>query len=290
MNPLHLAEMVLRGLIPFQAQIRQIKRKFYPYTDDIGDSYYSIENAIQMINMLKRQNLDIARAHIIEFGTGWLPIVPMVFCVAGAENIKLTDIEHLMDNHTIYVAKKRLIEREQEICDGLDIKADLMRERMGRFSPEYVVPWNPGNEQSDSVDLIISRTVFEHVPIDDLLVFIKEFYRIMRRGAYMCHLIDNSDHWQHRQRDLSRVNFLKYDENDIIWKLAQFNTQCYQNRLRHSDYKKIFQEHHFEICAEQAIPDHKSIEDIKKMKIDQRFSGKTNEDMGVLTSIFVCRK
>lgn len=282
--------MVLRGLIPFQAQIRQMKRKFYPYTDYIGDSYYSIENAVQMINMIKQHGVDITNMNIIEFGTGWLPIVPLVFCVSGAKNIKLTDIEYLMDNHTISLAKQRILEKRDYICANLDIKMDDFKERADRFSPSYIVPWSPSKEKDDSVDLILSRTVFEHVPEEDLIVFVKEFHRIIRKDAYMCHLIDNSDHWQHRQKDLSRVNFLKYNENEIIWKLAQFNAQWYQNRLRHSDYKKMFQDTGFEICVEHGIADQKCIDDTKKMKIDPRFSGKTNDDMSILTSIFLCRK
>ena len=65
------------------------------------------------------------------------------------------------------------------------------------------------------------------------------------------HSIDYSDHYARSDRRLSRFNFLKYD--DAQWRPFNSGLQ-YVNRLRHSDYVRLFREAGFAILEESSVP------------------------------------
>lgn len=140
------------------------------------------------------------------------------------------------------------------------------------------------------MDLVISRATLEHVPEDQLRVFLAQFHRILRPGGATCHLIDNSDHWQHDDKSLSRVAFLRYEETDWVWRLAQMNTQGFQNRLRHSDYRALLEEAGFRTVLAQGTPDPKCLDDLRSLPLAARFRGKPAEDLAILTSLYVAVK
>ena len=65
------------------------------------------------------------------------------------------------------------------------------------------------------------------------------------------HSIDYSDHYARSDGSLSRFNFLKYD--DAQWRPFNSGRQ-YVNRLRHSDYVRMFREAGFTILEESSVP------------------------------------
>lgn len=291
MKPGHLIPMTLRGLVPFKKTLRQVKRRLRPYGDNEGNSQLCITNGLEQLAALQEAAVPVAGAEVLEFGSGWLPLIPMLFHLAGAKRLILTDIERLMDAATIDLARNRLRGRIDEIAAALRTpRAQLLVRLEGPFPHDYLVPWNPAAQPGGSVDLIISRATFEHVPAAALESFLAQFHRILRPGGATCHLIDNSDHWQHKDRGLSRLDFLRYEDSSLIWRLAQVNAQAYQNRLRHSDYRRMFQVAGFEVVLERGGPDAKCLADLAMLPLASRFRGMEAEDLAVLTSLFVARK
>jgi SAM-dependent methyltransferase len=290
MKATHLANMVLRGLIPLQVELRRLKRRLRPYTDNPGNSALCITQGLEQLAALKEAGVPVAGQTVLEFGSGWLPLIPMLFHMAGAGRVILTDVERLMDAHTIDLARARISVRLDEIAAALDEPTETLRARLDAFAPDYRVPWNPASEPPGSVDLVISRATFEHVPERELRFFLGEFARILVPSGAMCHVVDNSDHWQHKDRSLSRVDFLRYDDDAVIWRLAQVNTQAFQNRLRHSDYLALFAEAKFSTLVAKGVADATCIDDLKRLQVAARFRGHTPEDLAVLTSLFVVAK
>ena len=192
---------------------------------------------------------------MLEFGTGWLPLIPKLFHLAGARSLILTDVERLMDMATIARADAILEGRINEIAAVLGRpEADLRARLRLPFNATYIAPWQAESQPDESVDLILSRAVFEHVPVKSLEAVLAQFHRILRPGGAMCHVVDNSDHWEHQDKSLSRIDFLRYD-NDLRWKIANFNMQSFQNRLRHSDYAAMFEQAGFSILHSAGEPD-----------------------------------
>ena len=69
--------------------------------------------------------------------------------------------------------------------------------------------------------------------------------QILAPDSVMCHVIDNSDHWEHGDKRLSRINYLRY--RPFTWRLVNPAGQGIQNRMRHSEYLAFFQMRGFDI-------------------------------------------
>ncbi len=66
----------------------------------------------------------------------------------------------------------------------------------------------------------------------------------------MSTLIDYQDHYSYADSSISAYNFLRYDERE--W--ARWNPSLqYQNRLRHSDYRAMFDAEGFVIVDDQPV-------------------------------------
>lgn len=279
-----------RGLIPFASTIRRLKRRGLPYTDNVGNSYYCIDHGIRQIRALSESGVRIEGARVLEFGCGWLPLIPLLFSLAGAREVVMTDIDHLMDDQTVALAKQRIAERASDICEGLGCTPTEIDATLRSFSPNYQAPWNPYSHPTDDIDILVSRAVLEHVPAQDLERLFPRFLRILVPGGVCCHIVDNSDHWEHKDKSLSRVNFLRYEEREIIWRLAQLNVQSFQNRLRHSDYLSMLQKAGFMIVADHGEPDPASIKAIATMRVAKPFLNKRPDDLCTLESLIIARK
>ncbi len=96
----------------------------------------------------------------------------MLFKLAGARSLILTDIERLMDRTTIAHAKAVLATRISEISTMLGRPLEELLAALAEpFEPKYLVPWQIETHPDESADLIISRAAFEHVPPPRLAIF-----------------------------------------------------------------------------------------------------------------------
>ena len=50
----HLANAVVRAVLPFQPALRRLKRRFSPYEDDPGNSAFCITNGLDQLAALRR--------------------------------------------------------------------------------------------------------------------------------------------------------------------------------------------------------------------------------------------
>lgn len=286
MNSISVIKSAAKAKLPFGNQLRRMARAWNPYQDNPANTNLAITQGLGQIRMLRSAGADLSGT-VLEFGSGWVPAIPLLFHVAGARETILTDVERLMDARTIDIAKQRVRARAAEVAGALEMSEDAVLDRVNHgFRPQYSVPWNSVAQPAQSVDLIISRTVMEHVPEPALEDFLRQFHRMLRPGGSMCHLIDNSDHWEHGDKSLSRVNFLRYG-NEIIWRLSCVNTQMYQNRLRHSDYITLFERTGWRVDRAEGTPDLQALADLSSLPLSAQFAGRDINDLAVLTSHFV---
>lgn len=127
----------------------------------------------------------------------------------------------------------------------------------------------------------------EHIPPGILRQILREFRRILKPDGVMAHVIDNSDHWEHKDKSISRVNFLKF--NDLQWNLVNFHRLFYQNRLRHSDYVLMFQNLGFDVVMEKGEVCERSRVALAELQLDRRFRGYDRDDLATITSHIVAR-
>lgn len=279
---------VVKAIIPFQPQIRRLKRRLQPYTDNADNSNYCVIQGLEQIRLLQAAGVNL-ECDILEYGSGWLPIIPLLFRLAGARRLILTDMEQLMDDHTIERAAEVILENLPAVSTFFGTNQRMVRDCLYTvFRPDYLVPWSAHQHPTASVDLIISRAVLEHVSPVALEDTFHEFGRILRPDGHMCHTIDNSDHWEHVDKSISRLDFLRYD--GLYWRLACLNRQAFQNRLRHSDYLKLFARHGWTAVVAEGVPDPTSLYDLMKLPLAPQFVHYDHDDLAILTSTFVLQR
>ena len=177
----------------------------------------------------------------------------------------LTDLNVLLRPDTLTAALHSLRTQRQMILDGLNpdpkVLDDALRKRPG-FSMEdrlkemrlvYMAPCDCRklNLSAASLDVVTSTSCLEHIPPDVIQEIFHESYRLLKPEGVACHLVDHSDHWEHDDKSLSRVNFLKYPDSLFRWTYV-FNSLNYQNRLRHPEYIEMLQQGRFPVGSRRA--------------------------------------
>jgi len=276
----------MKSFLPLQPQLRALKRRVTPYRDNRGNSMLAMEQGLQQISLL-RNNGQAIDGIVLEFGSGWLPLIPILFHIAGAQKIIMTDVERLMDKKTTNIACKIIIENCKKVSAALDTPTHVVTKKIENFDFEYIVPFNIKEIPDESIDLIISRAVFEHIPHNQVASLFSAFRRIIKPNGSMCHVIDNSDHAEHQDKSISRLNFLQFESNDFWWRVNCINQQNYQNRLRHNDYLTLLRNTGWDVVQEIGEPDNRALRDLPTLKLASEYRGKTPEDLAILTSFFV---
>jgi SAM-dependent methyltransferase len=136
---------------------------------------------------------------------------------------------------------------------------------------------------SGSIDLVTSRSVLEHVPPPVIADIFSEAKRLLRPGGRMMHIIDNSDHWAHRDRSITAVNFLQYP--DWMFRLTCLNSLNYTNRLRHSEYLALLETTGFKLQRVQGTIDPTCIAALNGIRLAERFRGFEAEDLATTTTM-----
>ncbi len=173
----------------------------------------------------------------LEFGGGRHFLSPLLLSHAGATEVLVYDLERLSSpalvNHTIRQLRGRLSGSWPEVTDFDDLALN--------YRIRYLAPADARNTglPDASVDFICSTSTLEHIPPDDIRRILGECARVARRGAVLSHVVDYQDHYSYADKTLSPFNFYRYSEKTWRW-LNPPNH--FQNRLRHSDYERLFAE------------------------------------------------
>jgi len=262
-------------------------------------SLEAIRIGILQIRMLLDSGFEIHEKVALEIGSGWKPILPFLFRIAGCKKVILCDLHRHMDqgllNATIHQirAHSDLIasmldtaeSRIEEVLPGPGLEHDYsLLIRNSGF--EYRAPFDlrETDYASHSIDIVFSRSVLEHIPLQVLEPIMMEMHRILKPEGAMVHTIDLSDHWEHSDKSISRINFLKFP--GWWWKIIN-SPISYQNRLRLPEYLQLLKKCGFELIKVGACVDKKTLADTHKMYISNDFKNFTNDELAILVSHIV---
>jgi SAM-dependent methyltransferase len=290
-----------KALLPFQAQLRRFKDRFVPYTPNADDDIHTIEQGIRQVQWVNAV-LPIKDAMVLEVGSGWQPMIPVLYSVAGASRVYLTDLNVLLRPDTFSAALRALRTERQVIVNDLEVDAQMldhvlredparsMQERLKELHLVYLAPCDCRSLSlpADSLDVVTSRACLEHIPPDVLQDIFHESYRLLKRGGLACHWVDPSDHWEHQDKSLTRVNFLKYP--DALFRWTSINPINYQNRLRHPEYVEMLGKAGFRLIREERQVDEASLRSLPHIRIAKRFRRFSYEDLATIDSLLLAIK
>lgn len=206
---------------------------------------------VHLMKYLHRAQISVTGLDILEIGTGWHPALPFCFSLVGGNSCRTYDIVRHMDQkltmrmferlgvHLGVIAEAAGVERAQvETSYATLRRARDMQDLLHLARIKYIAPGNAvaTGLLEDSVDLIYSNSVLEHVHTDVLAGLMAESVRILRVGGCVAHCVACNDHYAHFDKNISCVNYLRYSPQS--WRVWN-NNITYQNRLRASDFIRI---------------------------------------------------
>jgi hypothetical protein len=232
----------------------------------------------------------------LELGTGWYPIVPIGLALAGAEQVTTIDVSSLLDAPRVrrtLAAYAAAIEsgRLDGQLPGIDhARAERViaaaRDRGSATAEDLLASVGVRALLGDaracalpggSIELLVSNNTLEHIAPHVLEQILVEFRRLSAPGAVMDHFIDISDHYAHFDRSINEFNYLRYP--DGLWRLFN-NSLHYQNRLRASDYRRLFERTGFRVIAEGA--ERGTPDQLSEVTLAPRFRRYARDDLLVL--------
>lgn len=258
--------------------------------EKIGGRIPSLVQKLYQINNYKK----LEGISVLEIGTGWDAINALLFYFMGAKIIYTYDhvphvryklvrevinqIENQIDKIQVItkIPKPILVNKVMKLKDATNIKIIFKRANIQYKAPADAIKTAlPDNY----IDLVFSYAVLEHVSVNTLHSLIIETRRILKKNGIAYHAIGLHDHYAGFDKNISKVNFLRYPE--WLWSFFIKNKISYHNRLREKEFVNIFKQYGAKIEILKNGIDLEDIETLKAMKIDKRFSGMTHKELAV---------
>jgi ubiquinone/menaquinone biosynthesis C-methylase UbiE len=143
------------------------------------------------------------------------------------------------------------------------------------------------NLDPDSVDVVFSNSVLEHVPGPVIEAMFVESARILPPGGVMFHSVNCGDHYAYADPKISQLHYLQFSDAD--W--ARWNNAfLYQNRLRASDFTAMAKAAGFTIEVDTSRPHPERLRQLEAIPVHPSFAQKYPREQLAITSIdFVAR-
>lgn len=284
-----------KAITPFQAQLRQLKRSLTP--SRMGEKYGAevLPGALEQIAALKAQGVAIRGARVLEIGTGWYPVAPLVYRAAGARRVVLTDAHRLLHPRTLAAAAAFVHDQADHLAAELDIPAEEIRavlrpppdlgfeDALEWLGLSYEAPYDIAS--GPEVDVVFSHTVLEHIPPDAIAAMFRALRGKISPGGMMCHGVDHTDHRRGQDASLGLIDFLRY--SDSTWRWLCLNPQDYTNRLRHPDYVKLMREAGFDVRHEHRFVSPKVEDQLPSLPLWGRFAQMDRLDLATTWSMLL---
>lgn len=191
---------------------------------------------------------------IVELGTGWHPVIPLLYHLCGARSVITIDLRSLLRSENL----KDLIRLLSEMhanghLDGLPIIAERLQAQQSLLVSDasasamlesiQIKVWVGDARSLDlpdgSAEGVSSINVLEHVDETQIVPILEELCRLTVPKGLHYHAIGTYDHFVHIDPTISKFNYLKYSQK--TWKRIDNRIQP-QNRLRLSWFRDCLEE------------------------------------------------
>lgn len=291
--------------LPGPEKINYLFQKYVTRGVDLTDAYFGqkILHAKDHLNYLNKYGRKREENVILELGTGWYPIIPVVFYLADGGRIISIDIHNwvrkenqlrtfrkfeewrtrgLLDDHISAINEDKWRKLLELIRDAADDGIEQINDTIGlKCLQQDARALELGD---NSIDFICSNNTLEHIDREYLDPILREFVRILKPAGVMSHFIDMSDHFAHRDGKITVHNFLRYSEKQ--WRIIDNRIQP-QNRLRFVDYKRLYRIIGIPITEELVIDQNKM--ELDKIRIHEEYASYTREELAITHGYLVSR-
>lgn len=250
---------------------------------------------------------------IIELGTGWHCIDPLLFFLLGAKQVYTVDhhlhanvagvkeiyaqiikppIRSIISESGLYKDSALLEERFEIVSKAVEKEHEDIHAFFSELSIKFLLRKSAIVKPDDidgNIDLLYSESVIQRIKTADLEEAIKRISTKLSSRASSFHRTDQKDinTQDHVDKDSWGLEYLKYSDFTYSLLMSRFN---YQNRLRESDFIKIFETNNLKTVHKKSIFDDADIARFAQIKLPKRFKDYSLEDLATKASIIVSQK
>ncbi|HTR55394.1 MAG TPA: methyltransferase domain-containing protein [Kofleriaceae bacterium] len=296
----------LLGRVPGGARMHLLMQRRGGGLADFGrECDIKVDDWRLMMGHLRAAGVALAGATLLEMGTGWYPTFPFCLYLAGAARVYTLDLVRHLDGVFVEQLADRLaahvplIAREAERLEAdvasqqLALVDALARGASVAAATGGVVDYHAPADAAatalpdESVDVVFSNSVLEHVPGDVIEACLAEAMRILRPGGIVFHSVNCGDHYAYADRSINQLHYLQY--SDAAWSKWN-NAFLYQNRLRARDFTEMARRAGFAIEIDTSRPSKERLAQLAQIRVHERFAHYPREQLAITSIDFVGRK
>jgi hypothetical protein len=255
-----------------------------------------VEEGLWLLRALTQAGHTLHGRAAMEIGSGWVPVIPMLFWLHGLQSCHTHDVTALLKKSLVVEAARQFVTRYEKPtarCAAAPISLDadrlaslgaLLRRQadadaillLCHIAYHAPVDTAATRHADGTMALFVSNVVLQHVPRLEIRRLFQEAFRLLQPGGLMVHSIDLTDHFSHRDRSISSLNFLTFSEEEF----AKYNTHfCYQNRLRVASYRQLIEDAGFDVIHWGVSVNEGLLRHLPHLHIHHDFAGLSPEEL-----------
>lgn len=294
------------GVVPAGEKIHyELQRRFGMLRAPIAELDVKIDDWRLMMGHLTASRIAVEESTFFEIGTGWYPAFPLLLYLAGAGMVHTVDlVPHLRHDLTRMAVRhlrerlplvsrviggkfRGLAERHATLLSAIERGASIEEATRGAISYRAPSDATATGLADESVDVVFSNSVLEHIPSPTIMRCFTESMRILRPGGVVFHSVNCGDHYAYIDRTIDQLHYLQYSAED--WERWN-NRFLYQNRLRAIDFIELATKAGFAIEIDTSRPHPDRLRQLAALAIHPQFSRYTPDQLAVTSVDFVARK
>lgn len=252
---------------PRAVQVNYLMQRYFTVGRELPDAFVTdrLRHARNHLGAWKKHGTKtLHEVRVFENGTGWYPLVPLVFFLAGAQHIVTTDVHPHCSAASLRQAIRALLrlheqQRLQEFIPG-DYAGRLLLLREALEAPSLeamlqilriryrVCETAAWLEADEKFDLVISNNTIQFVPAEKLDLFFDTLQHISTAQTVWSHFIDLSDEFAHSDPSIGPLHFLQYSDEE--WKSITSWLNA-PSRVRYPHYREQLASLNRTVCEEQ---------------------------------------
>jgi SAM-dependent methyltransferase len=222
----------------------------------------------EMVLLLQRAGQTVEGRDLVEIGTGWHPLVPIVFFGLGARTILLTDIARHLRRELAEDVLEYCLGHAREIAGIVGGDESSLVARWASLRPvdcDWLTVWQDHGISyrapcdivgsalpAESADLVFSNDCLGYVPVQALIGLTRESLRILRPGGVIAHDVTVYDDRTIQDRSVPPWGFLSYGNDE--WQRIGNSRLHFQNRLRPAEYRQLVAQLGFRMLYAERVP------------------------------------
>ena len=210
---------------------------------------------------------------ILEIGPGDGISTAIIAASYNASAVLIDSVDHVNNDIDLYIELCSFL-KDQSLNPPLITKKDTVGSILQKCNSRYLTDGvdSFAKVDTDSIDIVFSQAVLEHIEKDIFAREIKECFRVSKNKSVSSHEVDLRDHLS------ENLNNLRFSEK--IWESSFFKSSgFYTNRIQLEEMKSFFTDAGFRfkiisVDSWDALP-------IKKEKLNKYFRSLSDENLKV---------